>query len=743
MNILIINAFGNSLSSKTTFETFCVLIKQTLKRISKYSGIDHFDFIYKNPTNIDEFIYDPDFNPNEGTKTNINNKKNFDKIDMVFIDGYEKYLPWERIGYKLSLLLRLCKTCNKILYAGGVALEILIYYLATGSHNELNFINAKGEIQSIEEIHLIPMQFLNEIKKNDHFLDFVTGDVLEYRAITKTWESIVNIGLHKQIIAEKYMSRGKFVLPNHYTDKHYNDKAIVSNCKEIKLVINKQFLSHWLVKNVPNEFVCYSTLTWFPHYFNVCYEKFQFQTICECNKGPVVIEHGNSIGVAFHAGKQYKETVIMLENFIKHKFKYLHERLYHLSMINNNNNNENNECMNMFSVDSCGNDHKKEKEVPSMFKSYKLNDETKLNALKDKYKKKSLSPMSYIEKVNCSRPFSKVMKVKKEAAHCGFSFNNRNMVFVEDNSINQQPVSCYGIDVVNHSNKVNKRKHKYKEIQLHTTPINSDGDNNDDIKQIYKAKANSKEQRARIRSVFIDDDDDNDNEHITLSPMNSVKKRSNTFTQNEETKIHNKKDEMNKHEQIHEEYVTFIDKEKMEEEHMLNYYKHLRKEISMKLKEINIANDYKDKKKNVLLKLKKTHKGRNSYSNISLNKKPSNNSNMFLHSNHTTTTNNNNINNTLSNYNIFKKSSQYISMYPYIKKVSSLHEMKVPIAEPSFPFTEENNKEHEMRKKHKKTKLNYNNNNNGIIKIYDKYNKIGITVKDYLEYINSITKPNL
>lgn len=26
---------------------------------------------------------------------------------------------------------------------------------------------------------------------------------------------------------------------------------------------------------------------------------------------------------------------------------------------------------------------------------------------------------------------------------------------------------------------------------------------------------------------------------------------------------------------------------------------------------------------------------------------------------------------------------------------------------------------------------------------YDKYNKIGITVKDYLEYINSITKPNL
>ena len=220
----------------------------------------------------------------------------------------------------------------------------------------------------------------------------------------------------------------------------------------------------------------------------------------------------------------------------------------------------------------------------------------------------------------------------------------------------------------------------------------------------YKYKA-STNKRARISSLFIDEEN---KEHVNVFPKDSVQKRSNTFTH---------LDEINKHEQNTEEYVTFIDKEKMEEEQMMNYYKHLRKEISMKLKEIDLACDYKEKKKNVLLKHKKSTKGRNSYGNISLTKKPPTNSNIFLHASGTIA---NTTNNTLSNHNIFKKSSQYVSMYPYIKKVSSFHEMKVPVAEPSFPFSEENNKEHVTVNKYKKSK----GNKLGIVKIYDKYNKI-------------------
>jgi hypothetical protein len=94
---------------------------------------------------------------------NKKNKKNFDKVDIIMIDGYEKYVPW---GDKSSLLcefIKLCKISNKILYAGGVALEILIYYLATGELNEYNFINSKGQIKSLEEMVSIPNKYMKKL----------------------------------------------------------------------------------------------------------------------------------------------------------------------------------------------------------------------------------------------------------------------------------------------------------------------------------------------------------------------------------------------------------------------------------------------------------------------------------------------------------------------------------------------------------------------------------------------------
>ena len=559
MNILIVNAFGNSPSGKAKFSSFTNLIKSLFKTISKKSGVDNFYYTYKDPSNIDDFIYDPEFNPNEGTKTNISNKKNFDKIDIVFIDGTERYLPWEDAGYKLSLFIRLCKVTNKILYAGGVALEVLIYYLATGSHNEMNFINSKGEIQSIEEIQRIPSSFLNELKKNDKFLDFVTGDVLEYHTINQSWVPIVNIGLHKQLTAEKFMSRGQFVLPDKYEPRSFNARTIVSNCKELKLTVKKQFLSHWIVKRLPVEFVVYSTLSWFPHYFNVSYEKFQFKTICESMKGPFIIEHENTIGVAFHAMSSYKESVMILENFIRQSFKSVQEKLFQFTMKQT---------------------YSKEKELPNMFKSYRLNDEQKRDKIKDINEQKKFRPLSSVEKVNNSRPFSKVLKVKKVAAHCGFGFNNRNMIFVEDNSINQKPISCYGMNYIPRLSRLKPGKV-------------------DKVKQLsedFSQTALRQNEQTRISQLFKIGAQSN-----TLPQVSLEVRGSKDFLNSQ--KLAQAREEMNKHEQNAEDYLTFIDKEKMDEDQMLNYYKKMRRDICQKLEEISQASEYRLNKIDVKQKL--------------------------------------------------------------------------------------------------------------------------------------------
>ena len=423
MNILIVNAYKRSLNYKNKFTSFCDIIKNIIKKVSENSGIDNFYFIYRTPNTINDFIYNYECNPGEETKENLINKKNFDQIDMIFIDGNEKYLPWEEKGYRLSEFIRLCKATNKILFAAGVALEILIYYLATGSNNLFNFINSKGEIQAIEEIDKIPHNFLKNLKKNDYFLDYVTGDILEYHIINKTWIPIMNIGLHKQIAAEKFIARGKFILPDNFKGKDFikYNKTIISNCHEILNVVTRQYLSHYLVESLPNEFVGYTSLTWFPHFFNVFYRKYHFKAICQSDKGISVIEHENSVGVAFHPQTNYRETVLLLENFIRQKFREVQNKLFKFQ-------------------DNIGPISQRH-EIPLMFRNYKYNDEEKKrNYLNKNFK--TLNPkMNTIGNVNNSIAFNRIKKVKNVASHVGMGFNNRDMIFVENNSIIQNPLS--------------------------------------------------------------------------------------------------------------------------------------------------------------------------------------------------------------------------------------------------------------------------------------------------------------
>ena len=140
MNILIINAFGNSQSGKSKFSSFTKIIKNIFKSLSQNSLIETFNYIIKEPNNLDEYLYDYEFNTNETTTKSNTKKKNFEKIDIIFIDGTEKYLPWVDKGLKLYSFIKLCKLTDKILFTNGVAMESLIYYIETATNNDFNFI---------------------------------------------------------------------------------------------------------------------------------------------------------------------------------------------------------------------------------------------------------------------------------------------------------------------------------------------------------------------------------------------------------------------------------------------------------------------------------------------------------------------------------------------------------------------------------------------------------------------------
>jgi hypothetical protein len=423
---------------------------------------------------------------------------------------------------------------GKIVYLGGVGFEILVYYLATGSRNEFNFINGKGEIQAIEEIQKIPSKFLSNLKKNDNFLDFVTGDILEYRSVYHTWVPIMNIGLHKQIAAEKYMKRGKFVLPDGFKGKDYvkNKNTLVSNCHEIKVNVLRQYLSHYLLTNLPVEFVAFTSLTWFPHFFNVSFKKYQFKVICQCDKGPVVIEHENSVGVAFHPQVNYLETVKILENFISKKFQEVQEKL--------------------FSFKKADDIKIVENELPLMFRNYKLNDEQKREKKKDE--QYIANKNSNVGKVNNSRSFNRIKKVRNVASHVGFGFNNRDMIFVENNAIIQKSILY--------------NKKKINEI------ISPELQRQELINDMFSIKRN---ENTRISAIF----------QPILSSHNSPKLNQNNV-------INKLKEKNHTEDENGLDYLTFIDRGKMDEKQLIAFYKKARRRVCLKLDEIEHTTNFRN-----------------------------------------------------------------------------------------------------------------------------------------------------
>ena len=447
MNILIINAFGSSPNGKLKFNSFLNLIKKIFKKVSENSGIDNFHYIIRNPSKLEDYIFNYYSNPTDETSES-QNRKNFNSIDMVFIDGIEYYSPWKKRSHNLSKFIELCKLANKVLYAGGVALEILIYYLSIGSINEYNIINSNGEIKALEEINKIPLQFFNGIKKNEIFLDFVTGDLLEYRNNDNSWEPIMNIGLHHHISSENYCSRGKFVLDGTFRGKDYNKNefAMSTYCQEIKAKVTRQYVSHYLVQNCPVEFIGICSLEWFPHYVNVTAKKLQFKTICQSEKGPIVIEHENSIGVAFHSMEKFKDSVKILENFIKKKFDEVKDKLLKIKnikiFISTNTNNE----------------------ISPVFKIFKDNDD-RLRGKFDPDEEIPTNAFSLLGKVTKSCLFNRTKKVKHEAKHVGQGINNREMIFVENNYINQRTFFRFKKNQDQENNNVNNNKIHNKSAQ--------------------------------------------------------------------------------------------------------------------------------------------------------------------------------------------------------------------------------------------------------------------------------------
>ena len=165
------------------------------------------------------------------------------------------------------------------------------------------------------------------------FLDYLTGDFYSYCKEKKEWQPKGNVGLHYSRALEALGGTlgGEAVKKQStYQSKSstYQPVLFIQKVTDIKVTVRKSFISHWLFKSVPGEFVVDAQNTWDPHPVNITklnVVNMPYETMAESDRGPMLALHMNSLCTQFSLDRKYKESVQIFKNFVEQK---MHEVSY-------------------------------------------------------------------------------------------------------------------------------------------------------------------------------------------------------------------------------------------------------------------------------------------------------------------------------------------------------------------------------------------------------------------------------
>lgn len=135
-----------------------------------------------------------------------------------------------------------------------------------------------------------------------------------------------NFGLHNYYFTKenKYCSRVKKVKAYKPSKHHIESQdlpVVTSKLTDVKCEIITKHVSHYLLKDLPFEFLANSSNTWDPHRvkptsitgFNGAYLE-----LAESDRGPQIAVHENTVVTQFYVLKQQPETSTLVNNFVLH-----------------------------------------------------------------------------------------------------------------------------------------------------------------------------------------------------------------------------------------------------------------------------------------------------------------------------------------------------------------------------------------------------------------------------------------
>ena len=121
--------------------------------------------------------------------------RRFDKVDLVFLSGDVREMPWSPRAAQLVTFLRMCNVCKKaVLSCGAMALHS-VFNLATQGRR-LHLLNPPHG-DALGRLPAFPRYSTSTRKHLCGWLDNDTGDVYEYDATVRMWRPVVNVGFYR------------------------------------------------------------------------------------------------------------------------------------------------------------------------------------------------------------------------------------------------------------------------------------------------------------------------------------------------------------------------------------------------------------------------------------------------------------------------------------------------------------------------------------------------------------------
>jgi len=122
-------------------------------------------------------------------------------------------------------------------------------------------------------------------------------------------------------MAEKFSNKEHLIIHEHKVNKYHNKlRLYINKITERIGYIKKCYVQHWALKGLSNEFKVNCLSNWNLHPTNVSdiiTVKKNYKVLVDSIKGPIVIEHNNTLATQFLIDITYPSTLIILSNFFK------------------------------------------------------------------------------------------------------------------------------------------------------------------------------------------------------------------------------------------------------------------------------------------------------------------------------------------------------------------------------------------------------------------------------------------